>query len=35
MEGEPDVLDEVTPEALTATGAAYGIEILAPPGTMP
>jgi quercetin dioxygenase-like cupin family protein len=28
-------LDEVTPEALTATAAAYGIEILAPPGTRP
>ncbi len=28
-------LDEVTPEALTATGAVYGIEILGPPGTMP
>jgi quercetin dioxygenase-like cupin family protein len=28
-------LDEVTPEALTATGALYGIEILGPPGTMP
>jgi quercetin dioxygenase-like cupin family protein len=25
----------VTPEALTATGAVYGIEILGPPGTMP
>ena len=29
------VLDEVTPEALTATGAVYGIEILGPPRTMP
>lgn len=28
-------LDEQTPEALTATGANYGIEILGPPGTMP
>ena len=28
-------LDPVTPEALTATGAVYGIEILGPPGTMP
>jgi quercetin dioxygenase-like cupin family protein len=28
-------LDLVTPEALTATGAVYGIEILGPPGTMP
>jgi quercetin dioxygenase-like cupin family protein len=28
-------LDEVTPSALTATGADYGIEILGPPGTMP
>jgi quercetin dioxygenase-like cupin family protein len=28
-------LDKVTPEALTATGAVYGIEILGPPGTMP
>ena len=28
-------LDEVTPEALTALGAAYGIEILGPPGAMP
>ena len=27
--------DPVTPEALTATGAVYGIEILGPPGTMP
>ena len=28
-------LDEVTPDALTGTGAVYGIEILGPPGTMP
>jgi quercetin dioxygenase-like cupin family protein len=28
-------LDQVTPEALTATGALYSIEILGPPGTMP
>jgi quercetin dioxygenase-like cupin family protein len=28
-------LDELTPETLTATGAARGIEILGPPGTMP
>lgn len=28
-------LDPVTPEALTTTGAAHGIEILGPPGTMP
>jgi quercetin dioxygenase-like cupin family protein len=28
-------LDELTPEALTATAAVYGIEILGPPGTMP
>jgi quercetin dioxygenase-like cupin family protein len=28
-------LDEVTPEALTATAAVRGIEILGPPGTMP
>jgi quercetin dioxygenase-like cupin family protein len=28
-------LNEVTPEALTATGAVHGIEILGPPGTMP
>jgi quercetin dioxygenase-like cupin family protein len=28
-------LDEVTPDALTGTGAMYGIEILGPPGTMP
>jgi hypothetical protein len=28
-------LDEATPEALTAAGAAHGIEILGPPGTMP
>jgi quercetin dioxygenase-like cupin family protein len=28
-------LDEVTPEALTATGARYGIEILGPRGTLP
>jgi quercetin dioxygenase-like cupin family protein len=28
-------LDPVTPEALTATGAVCGIEILGPPGTMP
>ena len=28
-------LDEVTPEALTATGAVHGIEILGPPWTMP
>jgi quercetin dioxygenase-like cupin family protein len=28
-------LDPVTPEALTATGAVHGIEILGPPGTMP
>jgi mannose-6-phosphate isomerase-like protein (cupin superfamily) len=28
-------LDELTPESLTATAAARGIEILGPPGTMP
>jgi quercetin dioxygenase-like cupin family protein len=28
-------LDPVTPEALTATGAVHGIEIVGPPGTMP
>jgi quercetin dioxygenase-like cupin family protein len=28
-------LDAVTPDALERTGAAYGIEILGPPGTMP
>jgi quercetin dioxygenase-like cupin family protein len=28
-------LDEITLEALTATGGLYGIEILGPPGTMP
>jgi quercetin dioxygenase-like cupin family protein len=28
-------LAEVTPEALAATAAVYGIEILGPPGTMP
>jgi mannose-6-phosphate isomerase-like protein (cupin superfamily) len=28
-------LDEVTAEGLTAAGAAHGIEILGPPGTMP
>jgi quercetin dioxygenase-like cupin family protein len=28
-------LDPVTPEALTATGAVYDIEILGPPRTMP
>jgi quercetin dioxygenase-like cupin family protein len=28
-------LDEVTPDALTRTGAVYGIEILGSPGTMP
>ena len=28
-------LDEVTPEALSATAAVHGIEILGPPGTMP
>ena len=28
-------LEELTPEALTAAGAAHGIEILGPPGTMP
>jgi quercetin dioxygenase-like cupin family protein len=28
-------LDPVTPEALTATGAVYGIEFLGTPGTMP
>jgi quercetin dioxygenase-like cupin family protein len=28
-------LDEMTPDALTATGAQHGIEILGPPGTMP
>jgi quercetin dioxygenase-like cupin family protein len=28
-------LDDLTPEALTATGAVHGIEILGPPGTMP
>ena len=28
-------LEEQTPEALTATGANHGIEILGPPGTMP
>jgi mannose-6-phosphate isomerase-like protein (cupin superfamily) len=28
-------LDELTPETLTTTAAARGIEILGPPGTMP
>jgi quercetin dioxygenase-like cupin family protein len=28
-------LDELTPESLTATAAARGIEILGPPGTLP
>ena len=28
-------LEELTPEALTATAGARGIEILGPPGTMP
>jgi quercetin dioxygenase-like cupin family protein len=28
-------LDEPTPQTLTAAGAAHGIEILGPPGTMP
>jgi quercetin dioxygenase-like cupin family protein len=28
-------LDALTPEALAAAGAAHGIEILGPPGTMP
>jgi quercetin dioxygenase-like cupin family protein len=28
-------LDPVTPQALAATGAVYGIEILGPPRTMP
>jgi quercetin dioxygenase-like cupin family protein len=28
-------LDELTPDALAAAGAASGIEILGPPGTMP
>jgi quercetin dioxygenase-like cupin family protein len=28
-------LDELNPDALAATGATYGIEILGPPGTMP
>jgi quercetin dioxygenase-like cupin family protein len=28
-------LDQQTPEAVTAAGAEYGIEILGPPGTMP
>jgi quercetin dioxygenase-like cupin family protein len=28
-------LEELTPEALAAAGAAHGIEILGPPGTMP
>jgi quercetin dioxygenase-like cupin family protein len=28
-------LDDVTPDALSETGAVYGIEILGPPGTMP
>jgi quercetin dioxygenase-like cupin family protein len=28
-------LDAVTPHALAATGAVYGIEILGPPGMMP
>jgi quercetin dioxygenase-like cupin family protein len=32
---EVAALDPVTPDALTATGAAYGIEILGPPRTMP
>jgi quercetin dioxygenase-like cupin family protein len=27
--------DEMTPQALTATGAVHGIEMLGPPGTMP
>src|SRR5262249_48629198 len=28
-------LDELTPDTLSITGAAHGIEILGPPGTMP